>query len=295
MTNEDDTVGDFKAHQPIPIEAESISEAGVEIAALTHPGLVRTNNEDHYIVIRKKRAATVMSSSLESDQLPEAEELTTWLLVVADGLGGHASGEVASATAVSAILNMSNELGGWIMRFSSDEVEQELATQVKMYSDAIQKALSQMAAENPELTGMATTINAVYVFENHALMVNVGDSRSYLFREKSILHVTADHTLAEYMQREGVSQASSARFRNLVTRTFNTDGKAVEFDLYHLQLQPGDRILLCSDGLTDMVDDAGILQAVTSSESPAEACERLLRTALAAGGRDNVTTILLHV
>lgn len=295
MINEDDTVGDFKAHRPITaIDVESISEAGVEIAALTHPGMVRENNEDHYMVVRKTRSATVLASSLSDDQLPETEDITTWLLVVADGLGGHASGEIASATAVGAILNMSNEMSSWIMRPGPVGTQKALQEQVRMYADAIQAALSRMAKQNPALTGMATTINAVYVFDDHALMVNVGDSRAYLFRNQSILHVTKDHTLAEYMQSEGVSQAKSARFRNLVTRTFNTDGQAVDFDLYHLHLEPGDQILLCSDGLTDMIDDAGILSAVNEADSPGEACESLVRAALEAGGRDNVTTILLH-
>ncbi len=289
---EDETVEDFPAYQPGQSSvAKSIYESEVEIAALTHPGLVRENNEDHYAVLRRTRASAVVASSLETHQLPKDDSATTWLLVVADGLGGHAAGEVASATAISAIINLSSELSSWIMRPN----EGELTERVKLYADAIQKALGEMARQHPSLHGMATTINAVYLLGRKALVVNVGDSRAYLLRDRAIQQITADHTLAQHMQKEGLSPESTSRFRNLVTRTFNTDRRSVEFDVYDLQLEPGDQILLCSDGLSDMVDDAGILHALTEAPSAANGCERLLEAALAAGGRDNVTTVLARI
>ncbi|MEM1070739.1 MAG: protein phosphatase 2C domain-containing protein [Planctomycetota bacterium] len=289
---DDDTVGDFPAYQPAYAEAtETICEGKVDIAALTHPGLIREKNEDHYAVLRRYRSSSLLASSLPRDQLPDDDEATTWMMVVADGLGGHASGEVASSTAVSAIVRLANQISSWIMRPSRDE----LVERVKLYADTIQEALSAMAEQNPSLTGMATTINALYLFGDEALVVNVGDSRAYHCRENKIQQITDDHTLAKHMEKEGVSRESTQRFRNLVTRSFNTDGKTVEFDMFQVQLSPGDHVLLCSDGLTDMVDDDLISDSIQEAESTKEACQLLLHAALEAGGRDNITTVLVRI
>lgn len=290
--DEDDTIDELTQYVPPHCgEPVKVGDADVEIAALTHPGLVREKNEDQYAVLRRFRSSAVLASSLRNDQLPGKEDVATWLLVVADGLGGHTSGEVASATAINAIITLSNNVSSWMMRPSEDELKER----VKLYADAIQAALRKLSQQNPSLSGMATTITSVYLFGDQALVVNVGDSRAYLLREQTIQQITDDHTVARQMERDGASQAAMKRFRNLVTRSFNTEASKVEFDIFHLHLQPQDQLLLCSDGLNDMVEDDLILQEVTRAETPQEACKSLVQAALEAGGRDNITTVIARV
>ncbi|MDG2223419.1 MAG: protein phosphatase 2C domain-containing protein [Rubripirellula sp.] len=290
--DEDDTIDELTQYVPPHCgEPEKVGDADVEIAALTHPGLVREKNEDQYAVLRRFRSSAVLASSLRNDQLPGKEDVATWLLVVADGLGGHTSGEVASATAINAIITLSNNVSSWMMRPSEDELKER----VKLYADAIQAALRKFSQQNQSLSGIATTITSVYLFGDQALVVNVGDSRAYLLREQTIQQITDDHTVARQMERDGASQAAMKRFRNLVTRSFNTEASKVEFDIFHLHLQPQDQLLLCSDGLNDMVEDDLILQEVTRAETPQEACKSLVQAALEAGGRDNITTVIARV
>jgi serine/threonine protein phosphatase PrpC len=290
--DEDDTVDELPQYVAAACdEPERAGDSQIEIAALTHPGLVREKNEDHYAVLRRYRSSAVVATSLQGEQMPGNEEVATWLLIVADGLGGHTSGEVASATAINAIITLSNSLSSWIMRPSEDEFSER----VNLYADAIQAALRDLAEQNPSLAGMATTITSVYLCGDQALVVNVGDSRTYLLRDQTIQQITDDHTIARQLQRGGVSQSAAKRFRNLVTRSFNTEASKVEFDIFHLHLQPQDQLLLCSDGLNDMVEDDLILQEVTRAGTPQEACKSLVLAALDAGGRDNVTTLLARI
>lgn len=290
--DENDTVDELPQYVAPTCDApEVVEDSEVEIAALTHPGLVREKNEDHYAVLRRYRSSAVVASSLQGEQLPGNEEVATWLLIVADGLGGHTSGEVASATAINAIISLSNKVSSWIMRPSEDEFSER----VKLYADAIQAALRDLSEQNPALAGMATTITSVYLCGDQALVVNVGDSRAYLLRDQTIQQITDDHTIARQLQRKGVSQSATKRFRNLVTRSFNTDASKVEFDIFHLHLQPEDQLLLCSDGLNDMVEDDLILQEMSRAGSLQEACKSLVLAALEAGGRDNVTTVLARI
>lgn len=290
--DDNDTVDELPQYVALVCdEPERVSDSEIEIAALTHPGLVREKNEDHYAVLRRYRSSAVVASSLQGEQLPGNEEVATWLLIVADGLGGHTSGEVASATAINAIIRLSNNISSWVMRPSEDGFSER----VKLYADAIQAALRDLAEQNPSLAGMATTITSVYLCGDQALVVNVGDSRAYLVRDQTIQQITDDHTIARQLQREGVSQSVTKRFRNLVTRSFNTEPSKVEFDIFHLHLQPQDQLLLCSDGLTDMVEDDLILQEVTRAATPQEASKSLVLAALQAGGRDNVTTVLARI
>ena len=272
------------------VVAEAFGERGIDIAALTHQGLVRNNNEDQYAVLRRSRNSVILSTSLEPDVLSAAEEYA-WLLAVADGVGGHASGERASETAIRTIVDFANGFNNWIMK-PSDGLRDEISERVELYAKAIQKELRDQADSNPELEGMGTTVTAVYVFGSNAVVVSVGDSRSYLIRANEIYQVTMDHTLAQYMEDNGHSVEMTRPYNNVLTRCFSTSGEAVKVDLFHIRLEPGDQVLLCSDGLTDMVSDDEILRIVSAAATPKTACEELITTALDCGGRDNVTAVL---
>jgi protein phosphatase len=142
---------------------------------------------------------------------------------------------------------------------------------------------------------MATTLTTAYVYGSNATVCNLGDSRSYLIRNHELQQITRDHTLAEELRSHGMPTHVTHAYRNVVTRCFDTSGKPANFDLFHLDLRSDDRLLLCSDGLTNMVSDSELMQIIRVAESTEEACRMLAATALRNGGKDNITLILAHL
>jgi protein phosphatase len=294
--NDEDTVEnipDGKRNESVV--ATSIEDDGIEIAALTHAGHVRLNNEDQYGVIRRTRSGKVLASSLPDADGLAGDQQNAWLLAVADGLGGHASGEVASGTAIRTILRFASGLSTWIMRPADGQLREDVAERVELYARAIQKEMKDQAARDPGLAGMATTVTAAYIFGSTGIVVNVGDSRSYLLRQNDIQQITRDHTLAQHMRDSGATHDQTRGYSNLLTRTFSAEDKRVDVDLFHLAFQPGDCVLLCSDGLTDMLSDDAIQLITETAPSLKVACERLVLAALNNGGRDNITVVLARV
>lgn len=294
MSHDEDTVEILRPVEIVDmVRAEAFDEPGLSIAATTHQGKVRRTNEDQYAVLRRTRCGEVLATSLGDHAIAESKHYA-WLLAVADGLGGHVSGEVASATAMSTILNFANTLSSWVMK-PTDGLREDFQERVELYAQAIQSELQKQADANPSLTGMATTVTAVYVFGSNALVVNLGDSRAYLLRSRQMHQITRDHTLGRDLQEKGLSPKEVRPYRNILTRCFNTRGKTVDIDIFHLDLAPEDQLLLCTDGLTDMVKDIEILRLIGAAESTKHAAEKLVKTALENGGRDNVTLVLGHV
>ncbi len=276
-----------------PVVAQSFHEAGLEIAALTHRGNVRSTNEDQFSVVRRTRDAVVLASSIP-DIDASIDQQHSWLLAVADGVGGHVSGEVASATALSTILNVANELSSWVMR-PSEDMRENIDERAEVYASAIQQALQTRAEANRALAGMATTLTTVYVFGSSAVVVNLGDSRCYLVRSGEIHQITNDHTLGRELEEKGLPSKMVQSYQNVLTRCFNTAGDTVNMDVFRFSLEQNDQLLLCTDGLTDMVNDQAILRLITADSSVKNASERLVKMALKNGGRDNVTVVLAEV
>lgn len=239
-----------------------------EFACLTDPGRVRANNED-----------CVATSD------------THGLAVLADGMGGYNAGEIASAMAVSFL---ATEMGRWLTDMgsgaSSADIQRALESTVTQANLSIYNA----AVANPQFSGMGTTI-VVGVFEPTRIMLaHVGDSRCYVWREGRLSQLTRDHSLLQEQLDAGLitpELAKIATHKNLVTRALGVDpGVAVE--VHEHVPRAGDVFLMCSDGLSDMVDDEAI-QAVLDTPKPlAERAEALVRIANTAGGRDNISVIL---
>jgi protein phosphatase len=294
--NDDETVENIPVYIPEdPIVASLIEEGEIEIGALTHRGRVRAKNEDQFAVVRRTRSSELMASSLDDQQLQVGSEQHAWLLAVADGLGGHTSGEIASATAIRTILNFAKGLSSWIMKPTDGQIRDDIAERVNLYAEAIQIELRQKAIDNPGLAGMATTLTCAYLFGTSAVVTNVGDSRSYLIRGRKSCQITRDHTVAQDMQDKGYPKEVTRPYQSIVTRTLTTAGDSVSVDMYHLQLLPGDLLLLCSDGLTDMVDDETIAQIASTASTAKDACEDLVSKALDGGGRDNITVVVYRM
>lgn len=207
------------------------------------------------------------------------------LLAVADGMGGHAAGEVASAEAIAALLSLDDEPPG--------------ADVITSLRDAVEEAnqrLRAMVAANPELEGMGTTLTALLWAGPRLGLVHVGDSRCYLLRDGVLTQITHDHTLVQSLVDEGrisPEEASSHPQRSLITRALDGRGE-VELDLSVRESRVGDRYVLCTDGLSGVVSEQTLAEAL-QEPAPMSACDRLVELALRGGGPDNVTCIVADV
>ena len=203
------------------------------------------------------------------------------LYAVADGLGGHRGGNVASSLAMR-VLSEIAEPGNW----------GQLAEQIREAN----RAILDQARDDRTLSGMGTTVTAAFM-DNHELhLAHVGDSRGYLLREGEISQITEDHTLVHRMVQEGKITAAEAEHhpqRSIVVRALGVEDP-VEVDEFTVAVQEGDRVLLCSDGLYSMVPDEQIKDVLLSTQDPQQACDRLVEMANEGGGLDNITVVILE-
>lgn len=208
------------------------------------------------------------------------------LLAVADGMGGQAAGEVASATVIEELADLDTDVPG-------SELLDTLASAVDNANDQ----LGAMMEDNPRLEGMGTTLTALYFSGTRIGIVHVGDSRAYLLRDGDLHQITHDHTFVQTLVDEGritAEQASHHPHRSLIMRALDGRGR-VDLDLSIREVATGDRYLVCSDGLSGVVSHETIEQAMSTALSPDEAADGLVALALRAGAPDNVTCIVAHV
>lgn len=225
-------------------------------AARSDVGSVREHNEDSYLV-------------------------KTPLFVVADGMGGHEAGEVASNIAVTT-------MEAHAPKSTSPEA---LAAAVIKANEAVLRG----AQDGTGKPGMGTTLTAAFVFEDEATIAQVGDSRAYLLHDGQLQRITRDHSLVADLIEQGRLTEAEARFhpqRSVITRALGSDPH-MQPDLYTLHIEEGDRLLLCSDGLCSMISDEDIEEILLDNPAPAHACDALVEEAIIAGGLDNVTVIVI--
>jgi len=266
----------------------------IDVSAQSHPGYRRPNNEDHFFVTRLGRTLQTLITSLPAGDVPEFTEEVNYVMIVADGMGGHAAGEIASRMAISALVSIALDVPDWIFKVD-EEHAQEIERRARTRVQEVGALLVERGERDAALRGMGTTLTAVRSFGRDLLITHVGDSRAYLLRAGDLHRLTRDHTYAQLLVDTGQlapADLALSRHRHVLTNALGASCDEVQVDTDRLQLEDGDRLLLCSDGLTDLVDDAaiaGILREVTGSS---EACERLVQRALESGGRDNVTVIV---
>lgn len=247
------------------------TDLSLRACGLSDVGKVRAHNEDSF--------------EIDSDN---------HVYIVADGMGGHRHGEVASRIAVEAVRQWmdGNGAGGG----DTAELPPHLAS-LKAAIESAQTAVQDAVEEDVSLVGMGTTMVAMILRGSSAGVAHVGDSRAYRYRERELERLTKDHTWVGEQVGAGLLSEEQAKvhpLRNVVTRALGGRG-AVVVEIKEVSLLPGDLYLLCSDGLTTMLSDDEILQYVEKADDIEEACRNLIAAANAGGGLDNITVLMIEV
>ena len=278
-----------------PYISDPGSLMAVDIASATHEGYQRHNNEDHYLVIRFRRSLETLNTNLDDRMLPPNYDLSGYGLLVADGLGGMAAGEVASSTALVKLVELVMDTPDWIMGLKEKEHAETVLQRMTDRFLMIDENLKELSERDLTLSGMGTTLTVAAILENDLVIGHVGDSRAYLFRANSLSQLTKDHTLAQALIDAGIvgrEEPASRSMRHVLTAALGSSVARLTPEVRHLRLNSNDQLLLCTDGLTEMVDDKTIASLLRNAETAAAACKNLITAALAAGGFDNITVVL---
>lgn len=239
--------------------------------AITDPGCTRPQNQDYYLV--------------------ENLNKNTLLCVVCDGMGGAKSGNVASTLAADVFVQEVKRT--WTPDMDPEKLDQMLRGAVKLANFTVHDQAQQFE----EFMGMGTTLVAVLIQGKTATVINVGDSRCYSVKADGVQQLTTDHSLVQMMVQRGEltpEQGKSYPGKNLITRAIGPESM-VECDIFHRRLENGECLLLCTDGLSNLMDDQEILFEVEHGANKPSSCQRLLDIAKDRGAPDNVTCVLIQV
>ena len=232
------------------------------VSAKSDIGLVRPVNEDNYAI------------------------LTPELFVVADGMGGHVAGEIASKLAIETL----------IQSLQTDELHEDSISRLEHAISNANQAVFEAAQSDPRYSGMGTTLTAVLIKGNHVYCGHVGDSRLYLFRQAALCQLTDDHSLVWELARAGTISMEETRShpqRNILTRAVGA-AETVQIDFKRVELFKDDILLFCTDGLTNMLDDKQICSIISDEVALDTRLTTLIEAAKGAGGYDNITAILVQ-
>jgi protein phosphatase len=262
---------------------------------ITDVGRRRPNNQDHYLVADLNKSMRVHGTSLNLDREARIYGGSQGkLLLVADGMGGEAEGERASTIAVDQLTTYVLNSLSWCFRLE-EGAEQDFEDHLKDALKSCQQSIQAAVDERPELRSMGTTMTMAYVVWPRAFIVHVGDSRCYLLHNGNLEQVTADHTMAALLAETGKLSSADARSLPKGHALWNDLGGRADdlsVDVYRLTLEPDDTLLICTDGLYDMVDDTQLQQILATGAGAEETCRQLVELANNNGGSDNITAIV---
>jgi serine/threonine protein phosphatase PrpC len=265
----------------------------VQTHGMTDRGRTRPRNEDQFLTAILTKALQIQHTSIPQSKMQYSEE-RGYLFVVADGVGGHQGGEQASALAVGSIEQFVLNTLKWFLHLRGAEGQ----TLLEEFHAALQQTDANIYKEgrrHPELWGMGTTLTMAYSLNQDLFVAHVGDSRCYLFHQGHLDQITHDHTLVQEMVRHGAipaEEASHHHLRHVITNVLGSTEPGVMPEVHKVHLEPGDTLLLCSDGLTEMLSDEEIADVLGTVPDIHQACERLIDLANEKGGKDNVTVVL---
>jgi protein phosphatase len=268
----------------------------IKFGAMTDCGKVRSNNEDHFLVARLSKSMRVCKTSLPGEGETQFSEEEGYLMVVADGMGGHAAGERASALAVGSIEGFVLNTLKWFLHLSGDD-EHQLVTELRQSLESADRTVIERARSNRAFYGMGTTLTMAFSVATDLFIVHAGDSRAYLFRDGELEQLTSDDTVVQVLVDAGVISPEDAKHHNrrhVVTNVIGGPGEGVSVEIQKLKLLDGDTVLYCTDGLTEPVDDHAIAEILHHHPDPEDACTQLVELALSRGAPDNVTAVVVR-
>jgi protein phosphatase len=271
----------------------------IEVSGLTDRGQVRERNEDQYVIADLQRAVRIRDASVPAT--PDAR----WsggaqgvLLAVADGIGGHGGGDVASAVALDTVVQCAAYLVPWFSPGHSDDASAEQAVRGELAASAdVCESRLRAVADRKQIAQMApgTTLTVAYVIWPDLYILHVGDSRCYLLRGGELLPLTRDHTVAQQLADQGImtpEAAAHSRFTHVLYNAIGGGHDGVAPDVGRVELARGDTLLLCTDGVYGQVSVEQIRDVLAAGRPAAESCRTLVEAANQAGGRDNATAVV---
>ncbi len=269
-----------------------LHDVTVDAHGLTDVGRTRENNEDQFLIGTLRKSIAVTETSLSTRQREQLDESTqTLLLLVADGVAGQRGGERASAVALESVVCYMSDFKQSACP-QEDRPNRDILGELESSVRRTHIAVRSAAASSPDHRGMATTLTVVYVLWPRAYVVHVGDTRCYLLRGSELTQLTKDQTIAQLLIDQGMLSAEEARgskWSHVLSSAVGADLKPLTSSI---ELEPGDTLLLCTDGLTKHVSTDKIMEHLIETSSAEGTCHRLVTAALEAGGSDNITVVV---
>jgi protein phosphatase len=241
-------------------------------------------------VLRRIRSQQLLLTNVPTEQLTHLTD-EAFGMAVADGMGGEGCGELASRLAIREAWDLASRTTSWVMKLR-DLNSSELTERVEGFVYMMQEAFLKEYETNPVFSNSGTTWTSAYFVSSFAIIAQIGDSPSFLMRDGTFQRITTDHTIEQEFVTAGVAPEIAGKYSHMLTRCLRYDALRDRPDVYHIRLHPGDQLLLCTDGLTDMVGENYIATCVDESLTAQAACDGLISLALEAGGKDNVTAVL---
>jgi protein phosphatase len=269
------------------------SAVGLELGAASICGKGHSHNTDHYLVIRLGRSQETLMTSLSAADLPSHFEESGYILFVADGLGEDGTGARASRVALSTLAHLAIRYGKWNIRVDP-EAPTEIMEQGEFLYRRANDAVYQASRANLALAGIATSLTALYIAEDNLFFARAGSSSAFLLRNGVLIQLTINGALEQELHgpdRPALERATRD-LRHKLARMIGGGPTAPNVEIEHIKLSSSDRLLLCTNGLTDVVTEDQIADALAGHRRPREDCLRLIDLALAAGGSDDVTVML---
>jgi len=293
-------IGNSREQGPLPLpsrrpdeEFQTLSSAiRVEFAARSHPG-GRPTNEDHYLILEMGRHQATIATSLPAGEVPARFDEAGYGIAVADGMGAGETGEKASRLAISTLAYLALHYSKWNVRIDARTADEVMARGLRYYR-SIDERVTEASLESPGLTGMGTTLTVAYIASDALFIAHVGHSRAYLLRNRMLTNLTRDQTLAQHLDAGGRAPVDLAAhdLGHILTDAIGGHAGAPSIQISQFRLEADDSLMLCTNGLTDVVDDESSATILVQSQTLDERCGALVDLALARGATDNVTAVL---
>ena len=295
MTDDPNAAWRAVLSHPLDIERyEPLSSAAVlEIAASSVSGALHSHNTDHYLAIRIGRSQDTLLSSLPESDLPPRFTEYGYAMAIADGLGDRGAGARASRVVLSALAHLVIRYGKWNVRVDASAID-DISEQGELLYRRAHDAMLEARRTDPLLADMAASITGMYVAGGDLFFAHVGHARGFLFRDGNLVRLTVDHTLEPERPDANAPVSPSRQKRDFAHELTDIIGGQTDprIDVEHFEIFNGDRLLLCTNGLTDTLSESTIAGVLALQRRPADDCQRLVDLTRAAHAADDVTVLV---